>query len=281
VLDAESLRPAVAGCRFIVHAAGYFRFWGNEQDFDVTNVGGTERLLNAALGSSVERIVHVSTVAVIGNPSPDQIVDETHPACPADAYQRSKLRAETLALQYHHEFQLPVIVLRPGAFYGPLGQYAFNRLFFKDPMRGIIMQVDGGRYVIFPVYIGDVAKSILQALTAGRVGEIYNICGESIPHHEAFDIVCKEAGLHWPRLPIPGWLGVSVSRWMTVISNITQREPFWPINLRSYVYNYWRVSSDKARRELNFAPTDFREGARRTIAWYRAGQPDHFPEVQC
>jgi len=47
------------------------------------------------------------------------------------------------------------------------------------------------------------------------------------------------------------------------------------------VYNNWRVSSEKARRELGFMPIDFREGARRTIAWYKAGQPDSLPELEC
>jgi nucleoside-diphosphate-sugar epimerase len=281
ILEAGAVQTAVQGCQFVIHAAGYFRFWGDEHDFDRTNVGGTENVLAAALRADVERFIYVSTVAVIGQPLPDQLVDETHPACPADAYQRSKLRAETLVLDTYHERNLPVVILRPGAFYGPLGHYAFNRLFFRDPMRGIIMQVDGGKYRIFPVYIADVAQGILKALDRGRAGEIYNICGDSISHKQAFDIICNAAGLHWPRLPIPGWLGVSVARLMDAAAKITRREPFWPLNLHSYVYNDWRVSYEKARRELDFVPTDFQEGARRTIAWYRAGQPDLIPELDC
>ena len=49
-------------------------------------------------------------------------------------------------------------------------------------MRGIIMQVNGGRYVTFPVYIGDVAQAILRAFECGRVGEIYNVSGDSLTH---------------------------------------------------------------------------------------------------
>jgi nucleoside-diphosphate-sugar epimerase len=193
----------------------------------------------------------------------------------------SKLHGEEIVLNCLRERQLPVVVLRPGAYYGPLGQYAFNRLFFKDPMRGIIMQVNGGRYIIFPVYIADVVQGIMKALERGQLGEVYNICGDSISHKQAFDIICQEANLRWPRLPVPGWLGITMSRFLTMLSNLTHTEPFWPINLRSYVYNNWRVSSDKARRELGFVPTDFREGARRTIAWYRAGEPDILPELEC
>lgn len=280
IVDADSVRRALAGCDEVIHAAGYFRFWGSEADFDATNVGGMRCLLDAIREHPVKRIVHISTVAVIGEPSPN-IIDETHPACPADAYQRSKLRAETLALDYHQRYGLPLVILRPGAFYGPLGKYGFNRLFFKDPMRGIVMQVDGGHYITFPVYVGDVAQGALLALERGRPGEIYNICGESLTHREVFDLVFQLAHLHWPRLPIPGWLGVGVARILTSLSNLTKQEPFWPLNLRSYVYNNWRVSCEKAKRELGFVPLPFRTGAERTIAWYRAGQPDQIPEVEC
>lgn len=279
IQDAESVMRAADGCRFIIHAAGLFRFWGDESAFTATNVTGTENALKAA--ENAERMIHISTIALIGHPDPNCIVDETHPARPADAYQRSKWAAEVLVRQYHDEGRVNAVILRPGAYYGELGQYAFNRLFFRDPMRGIIMQVNRGRYITFPAYIRDVAQSVMLALERGRSGEVYNICGECLTHKEAFDIVCDEAKLWFPRLTVPGWLGVETARVLTALSSLTRQEPFYPITLKSYVYNYWRVSNEKARRELGFVPTDFREGARRTIAWYRAGQPDELPEVDC
>lgn len=279
--EPDSFRAAVQGCRYFVHAGGLFRFWGDPRAFDEINAHGTENALQAALDAGVERFIHISSVAVIGQPDPTHVIDETYPPNPVEPYQHSKLRAENRALAFHREKGLPVVVLRPGAFYGPMGEYAFNRLFFKDPMRGLIMQMDGGSHIIFPAYVGDVAQGIVLALDRGRVGEIYNICGDWISHKDAFTIVIRVAGLRWPRLNLPGALGVMAARVLTALSKITQREPFWPINMRSYVYNNWRVSSEKARRELGFAPIDFHEGAVRTVAWYRAGKPDHIPELEC
>lgn len=281
LLHPETFTPALQGCRYVIHAGGVFRFWGDDQVFFDTNARGTEHIASAAADAGVERFIHISTVAVVGQPDASQIIDENYPPQPVEPYQRSKLHGEEIVLRHLRERQLPVIVLRPGAYYGPLGHYAFNRLFFRDPMRGILMQVNGGRYIIFPVYIADVVQGILKALEHGQVGEVYNICGDWISHKEVFDIVCQEARLPWPRLPIPGWLGITMSRFLTALSTLTHTEPFWPINLRSYVYNDWRVSSAKARRELGFVPTDFREGARRTIAWYRAGAPDYLQELDC
>lgn len=275
-----TLVEAMDGCQHIIHAGGLFRFWGKEEHFLETNARGTSNMLEAAAQVGVERFIHISTVAVIGQPDPANIIDETYPPQPVDPYQQSKFQAEQLALQYQVERNVPVTVLRPGAYYGPLGEYGFNRLFFRDPMRGIIMQISGGKHIIFPAYIADVAQGVLQALDKARTGEVYHITGDWISHKQAFDIVCEEANLRWPRTRIPGWLGINTARFLEMVAHITHREPFWPINMRSYVYNDWRVSNEKARRELGFAPTSFREGARRTIAWYRAGKPQDIPELE-
>jgi dihydroflavonol-4-reductase len=282
VRDADIVHRAIEGCQYVIHAAGLFRFWGKDQDFDSTNVQGTQNMLVACeAAQTVQRFVHISTIAVIGEPDPHREMDETFPPNPVEPYQRSKIRGEELVKQAYREQGLPAIILRPGAYYGPLGEYAFNRLFFTDPMRGIIMQLNGGRYITFPVYISDVAQSVMLALKQGKLGETYNICGQWLTHKDVFDIVCAEAGLWSFRPPIPGWLGIFTSRVMTAMGNMIGREPFWPLNLRSYVYNYWRISNAKAQRELGFVPTTFNEGARQTIAWYRAGKPEFWDELAC
>jgi nucleoside-diphosphate-sugar epimerase len=269
------------GCDYVIHAAGLFSMWSLAGDFETTNALGTENLLKIATEAKVKRFIYISTIAVIGNPQPNLIIDEAHPPRPADPYQASKLQAEQIVRRFHDQQSLETIVLRPGAFYGPLGDYAFNRLFFTDPMRGIIMQPDGGHYLTFPIYIADVAQSILLTLKQGRSGEVYNISDESISHRAVYDIVCEEANLHWPRIYLPSFVGINFSRFLSALSRLTRREPFYPLGMRSYVFNDWCVSSEKARQELGFEPTPFREGAKRTIAWYKAGKPDCLRELEC
>ncbi|MAU11283.1 MAG: hypothetical protein CL607_15790 [Anaerolineaceae bacterium] len=272
--EATHVQSAMAGCRYVIHAAGLFSMWDQAGDFDAHNVLATQHVVDAALANEVERLVYVSTIAVMGNPPPGTTITEQTPPAPADAYQRSKLAAEHV-VHRAAESGFHTSIARAGAYYGPYGDYAFNRLFFRDPMRGIIMQMDGGHYVIFPAYIDDVARGILATLLKGRAGEIYNICGEPIAHREAFDIICRQAKLYWPRLNVPSWLGISMSRLLTVLAYVTGHEPFWPLNLRSYVFNDWNVSSEKARRELGFSTIPFEEGACKTLHWYQSGCPPY------
>jgi nucleoside-diphosphate-sugar epimerase len=263
------IREAASGCRYVIHAAGRFSFWGRAEAFARTNVRGTQHVLDAAQQAGVARVVHVSTIGVIGRPLPGRPIDEDHPPRPTDAYQRSKLAGERLAIRAWRDQGLPVIVLRPGAFYGPYGRYAFNRLFIEDPLRGLRIQVNGGRHITFPVFITDVADSAIAALKCGQPGAVYHVCGDPLSHRDANRIVSEEAGISPFRLNVPGWSMIALAGAWTALSLLTRVEPYYPINLRGYVFNDWHVSSEKARRELAFTPTDFREGVRRTLAWYR------------
>jgi len=269
VQDEEAVNCAVRDCRYVVHAAGRFSFWGKHEQFELTNVQGAGNVMRAASLAGVEKFVHISTIVVVGTPLPDRIVDETHPTNPVEPYQRSKLQGEHLALQHFRDHGLPVVILRPGAFYGPYGRYAFNRLFFEDPLKGLLIQINNGAFVTFPAYIGDVADSIIAALHKGKPGEVYNICGETLTHHEANHIISEEAGITHFRVNVPGWSMVALASLWTALSEYTRAEPYYPLNLRAYVFNNWRVSSEKARRDLGFQPISFREGARKTLEWYR------------
>jgi nucleoside-diphosphate-sugar epimerase len=186
-----------------------------------------------------------------------------------DAYQRSKLAAEQLVLAANQPAGLQTVVLRPGAFYGPGGRYGFNRLFIEEPLRGLRIQVDGGRRITFFVYVPDVARAVGLALVSGRAGEIYNICDDACSHRQINTLVSQIAGISAWRLNAPRRLMVSLARLMEAWAALTRQEPFYPLNLEHYVFQDWPASNAKARRELGFTPTPLAEGLRATIDWYR------------
>lgn len=269
ISDEVGVRAACSTCQAVVHAAGRFRFWGSLPDFWQTNVAGTAAVMAGALAAGVERVIHVSSVVVVGRVQPGRVVDEHHPCRPLDFYQRTKLEGERLALAYHHHQDLPVVVLRPGAYYGPGSRYGFNRLFFEEPLRGWRIRVNRGRHITFPAFVPDVAQAVELALRRGRAGQIYHVAGEPLNHNMANHIVSDLAGIGRWRLDVPTPLVITLARLMTRAARRTGREPFYPLNLRWYVFQDWRVSSAKAMAELGFAPTPFALGAQATIEWYR------------
>jgi len=267
--DYGAVMVAAAGCDAVIHAAGKFRFWGAYKDFVGTNVYGTYHVLEAARRAGVRRFIHISTIAVIGSPERGTLITEETPCHPVDAYQRSKYEGEWLVQAYYAEYGLPVIILRPGAFYGPWGRYAFNRLFFEDPLKGLPFRVHHGRHITFPIFVPDLCRVIESALTNGRPGQIYNVCGPCMTHNEVNAIVGRLAGVRmW--VDMPAWGMVALAGLWTALSRLTRREPYYPINLAPYVFCDWNVSSDKARAELGLVPTPFEDGARATLEWYWA-----------
>jgi dihydroflavonol-4-reductase len=270
VRDKDSLRAALKGCDEVIHAAAKFRMWGPRQEFYKNNVEGTRHMLDAALKAEVRRFVYVSTIAVIGPPPPGVLIDESTPCHPADFYQRTKLSAERMSLGYYVAHGLPVVVPRLGAFYGPWGHYAFNRLFFEEFLRGWRVQVHRGRRLTFPLYVKDAAWGIVSCLKRGRLGELYNFADKSRPHREIDQTVSEISKKRYWRPNVPQALMIAVASIMEAISHFTHREPWYPLNLANYVFYDWNVSSEKAKREFGFRPTPFTEGALKTLQWYAA-----------
>ena len=275
ISSTAEVAAACIGCDAVIHAAGQFRFWGDYDEFYQTNVAGTQAVLSGCTAAGVKRLVHVSTIAIAGKFESGTIIDETLTPNPYEDYQITKYEGEQLALAHGREHDLDVIVIRPGAFYGPWGRYAFNRLFFEEPLRGWRIRVAGGHHIQFPVYVPDVAQGVMLGLQNGTADEIYNICGQSMTHNACNDIVSDLADIYRFRLPIPKWMVLALAWSWTKISAVTKREPFYPFNLRLYVFQDWQVSTEKAQRELGFKPTPFKEGAKATLQWYQTNLFDN------
>lgn len=105
----------------VLHLAALIAIpWSYEapQNYVMTNVVGTQNLLEAARFQGVRRMVHTSTSEVYGTARYVPI-DEAHPLQGQSPYSASKIGADKLAESYFLSFQTPVVTLRPFNTYGP------------------------------------------------------------------------------------------------------------------------------------------------------------------
>jgi dihydroflavonol-4-reductase len=269
VANGNDLRDGMVGCRYVVHAAAHFRFWGDEELFKLVNYEGTKNIVRTAKEIGVERFIYVSSIAVVGKPEPGEIIDEDAICRPQSPYQRTKYKTEQWVLEKARRGELPAVILRPGAFYGPGRRYGFNRLFLIEAMKGWRVKVQGGKRLIFPAYVPDVADAVVNTLTAGRIGEIYNICDRPYSHNQVNEIASRILGISVWRLNVPKAIMLALAWLMELVAKFSHREPFYPLNLRHYVFNDWNVSNQKAAAELGFSPTPIEEGLTETAAWLR------------
>lgn len=266
----EGLDRLVEGCQAVVHAAAVYRRAGHPDAYyrDI-NVGGSERLLEAAARAGVHRFVHTSTVGVHGHVSHPP-ADENTPLAPGDVYQETKAEAEALALRFHRTRGLPVVVVRPGAIYGP-GERRLLKL-FRAIARGYYAIVGSGRPFYHPVYIDDLVSGFLLALDRPEApGEAFILAGPSyVSQSQLAELIARHSGgrvlpFRIPAAPLQV-LG-AVCEALCVPLGI---EP--PLHRRRV--DFWTKSRafsiEKARERLGYAPqVDVEQGIARTAAWYR------------
>ncbi len=268
--DAAAASRLVEGADAVVHVAAVYRTAGHpDAYYREVNVGGTERLLEAAARAGVGRFVHTSTVGVHGHVERPP-ADESAPIAPGDIYQATKAEAEALALAYHRSRGLPVTVVRPGAIYGP-GETRFLKL-FRAIARGRYAIVGSGRTFYHPVYIDDLVAGFLLALDRQEaVGEAFLVCGPSyLSQRDLAALIARHTGgrvlpFRVPARPLQ-WLGDLVEAVCVPLGV----EP--PLHRRRV--DFWTKSRaftiDKARRLLGYDPkVGLDEGIARTAAWYR------------
>ncbi len=268
--NADALRTLVEGADAVLHVAAVYRTAGHpDAYYREVNVGGTERLLEAAAAAGIERFVHTSTVGVHGDIKHPP-ADEDAPFAPGDVYQQTKAEAETLALRFGRARGVPVVVVRPGAIYGP-GERRLLKL-FRAIARGRYAVVGSGRPFYHPVFIDDLVAGFLLALDHPRaVGEAFIVAGpQYASQDELARLIAAATGGRVLPFHVPAWplqLAGAACEALCVPLGIDpplhrRRVEFW-VKSRAF-------SIEKARRLLGYAPrVALDDGVRRTAAAYR------------
>jgi len=162
--------------------AGVRASWGEEfAHYTRHNVLGTQRLLEWARHSRVERFVYASSSSVYGETGKLPMHEDDLPR-PLSPYGVTKLAAEHLCNLYQRNFAVPAVSLRYFTVYGPdqRPDMAFHR-FIRAVLRGeeVIVYGSGEQTRDF-TFVDDIVEANLAAARAEKAaGRVYNIGGGS------------------------------------------------------------------------------------------------------
>jgi dTDP-glucose 4,6-dehydratase len=181
ICDPTVVSQVMAGVDLVVHFAAEShvdRSILGAADFVMTNVVGTQTLLQGAVDAGVAKFVHVSTDEVYGSIESGSW-PETHRLEPNSPYSASKASSDLLARSFYRTHGLPVCVTRCSNNYGP---YQFPEkvipLFVTNLMDGRKVPLYGdGMNVRDWLHVDDHCWGIQLVAESGRAGEIYNIGG--------------------------------------------------------------------------------------------------------
>jgi len=232
-------------------------------EFVQTNVVGTFSLLEEARaywsslaepGKNRFRFLHVSTDEVYGSLGHDDpAFTETTAYAPNSPYAASKAASDHLVRAYHHTYGLPTITTNCSNNYGPL-QFPEKLipLVILNAVQGKPLPVYGdGLNVRDWLYVGDHCAAIRRELQQGRLGETYNIGGNSEKTNlEVVKTICT----------IIDGLRPDFAPHAKLISYVNDR----PGHDRRYA-----IDATKIEAELGWKPREaFETGLRKTVQWY-------------
>ncbi len=220
----------------------------NPDIFTMTNIVGTQTLLDACKKHKVARYHQVSTDEVYGDLGldNDNKFTESTPIQPNCPYAASKAAADLLVRSYYETFKMPVTISRCSNNYGP---YQFPEklipYFFRLASEDQKLPVYGdGKNVRDWLYVLDHCRAIDMILEKGKPGEVYNIGG----NFEKSNLEITQRILKF--------LGKDENMIMYVDDRAAHD--------RRYA-----IDASKMKKEIGWEPSvTFEEGIAKTFEWY-------------
>ena len=221
----------------------------NPQIFTITNILGTQVLLDACRKYNIKRFHQVSTDEVYGElPLDDKSIlfTEKTPLNPSSPYSASKASADMLVKSYYRTYSLPITISRCSNNYGPYQHLEkLIPLMISKAINNDNLPVYGnGLNVRDWLHVYDHCTAIDLIIHEGKIGEIYNIGGNNEKSNiDVVKIILKELG-----------------KSEKLIKYVNDRPGH---DLR------YDIDSTKIKTTLNWNPVySFEKGILDTIKWY-------------
>lgn len=274
ILDKNSLLNGMKDCTRVFHNAAFTSVWTRKSStIETLNVIGTINVLEAALELSADKVVYTSTAGVYG-PSGKIMTDENKPYPPSffTHYEKTKAQIEQIVVPDFINKGLNVVIVNPTRVYGPGPLNDSNSVskIIKRQLEGkIVLVPSDGRSIGNYVYVDDVAGGQVLAMKNGKPGERYILGGENIAFIDLMRLITRESGQKSRLVKIPVFIMSFLSWIFLVFAEITGIKPMITPGLVRKFLPDWRVSSEKAKKELEYNPVNLEFGIKKTIEWLR------------
>jgi dTDP-glucose 4,6-dehydratase len=251
ICDGDLLDDVLPGHDIVVNFAAEThvdRSIHGPQDFVVTNVVGTQTILDACVRHGIPRTVHIGTDEVYGSIDEGSWTED-EPLKPNSPYSAAKAAAEMLVRAYNVTYGLNVSSTRCSNNYGP---YQFPEkvipLFVTNLIDGNKVPLYGdGLNVRDWLHVDDHCRGIALVIEEGQPGQSYNIGGGlELNNRELTERVLAAMGADW-----------------SMVQPVEDRKG-----------HDRRYSVDDSRlRAMGYAPQhSFDEGLAETVEWYRTNE---------
>jgi nucleoside-diphosphate-sugar epimerase len=235
------------------------------------NGQGTENLVRSCIENNprLQKFISISSQAAAGPCGSEGQKNESDPCEPVSPYGKSKLLGEKLALAHAHE--LPLLILRPCAVYGPRDKSFYTLC--KGLSRRINPVIADYDQHVSMCHVQDIVQAILLAAeTRTESGEIFFLSdGHDYRMAEIGDIFAQAMQINPLRLRLPRMMLFGMAFFAECLSRVTGTPSIMNRGkVEEMICKNWLCDITKARAQLGFEPRiSLARGAELTVAWYK------------
>jgi len=205
LLDIFALEDALEGVTQVYNCAAWVSLRQADKDQMIsTNVTGTGNLVNLCLLKNI-RLVHVSSVAAVGDAKPGELISEKHhldQATEKDGYAISKLESEMEVWRGIAE-GLDAVIVNPSIIIGPNAGIEGSGALFETIRKGLKFYTEGSMGF---VDVEDVAKSMISLMNSTIHSERFVINAENRSYKDVTAEIARGFGIKPPATLAKPWV---------------------------------------------------------------------------
>jgi nucleoside-diphosphate-sugar epimerase len=250
LLDFESLIKACTDIDCVINLAAEVKNINKQYD---TNVVGTKNLVNAVISCRVKKVIHLSSVGVVGmqySRLPINVTEEST-CLPKNGYEETKKESENLWIEASINNQFKLIVLRPTNVFGESHPFKALLNVFSKIKNSPFFVLESNAVVNY-IYVKDLTHVINYLITDNIQNGIFNV-GEPMLLSDFVDCVSAELNKKSKIIKLPYFL-------ITFIEMVGFRK------FRSLT-NHVSYSDEKLKHFFTY-PFQVKNGIKSTIAHY-------------
>ncbi len=267
VTDRYSMREAMSGADWVVHAAALLDFSAPETEMERVNVAGAENVASLAWKLGVPRLLFLSSIAAFGGSAPDgsPSTETSPPALPMPSVYSATKRAGEAAVAAWGERGLAVNVVYPSLVYGPPGKGSGANALLRQIARGRLRLLVGADRWTSWVFIDDLVDGLLGVIDRAPAGESYLLAGEAATVGDLVGRVCSIAEVRPPLVGLPAALAAPLGALARALYRLRGRRPPFRYEQLESLRRHWRFDDAKARTGLDWRPRGLEAGLPPTV----------------
>lgn len=259
---------------YVIHCAAivYIKSKKNSKVYDV-NVNGTKNIIDKVLEKKA-KLVYVNSVHAIWEKPNNEIMEEIYDFDSKKVkglYAKTKAECANYVLEMTKTKNLDACIVHPSGIIGPndFGRSHLTQLIIDFCNHRLTACVKGGYDF---VDVRDVADGIIRTCEVGKAGNCYILSNRYFTIKEVLDTVSEVKGIKKIKTVLPLWFAKLTAPLSELYYSLLKQPPLYTSYSLYTLTSNSHFSNQKARNELNYKNTDFKQTIKDTIDWLKDHQ---------